>query len=577
MKDQASNLTDFISDLFSINFGESEIINGEELGVYNKCTFPTKSNVHLVVKPQPLTTDKVLRYRKVIDLVKLAKQHRIPLYPISCGKNWGYGTTSPMGSANVIVDLSNFNLIQEFDEISHQVTVEPGVTQQQLYDYLKQHGDQYLMDATGAPTTSSIVGNTLECGFGHSSIAERSKNVLNLTLLIPGDESTDPELKSSSLIGTYDQENDFKRIMNLGPDFTQLAMQSNYFITVNMTISLKMKPEAFCAYFIDLSSEQFPHYITLARRLRNLGVIHSASHIGNKHKAIQMAVKHYPYDELNNTTPLNDEYINTICQYYGLADWTVSGAFYGTKERVKADMTVLKSKVAALGAKVMFIDDRRIDKIEKAATFLTEKWLGKKLVSVLSSISPSLSVQFRKLAMLEDLKALYYLKKGVPTDHFVKTTFWRTKLETDAGELHNPNDDRTGFIWIAPCIPICPNKITKLESTIGRITQRYGFEPALSLTLLNERAAECVVSLSFNRLDPLEEENAMKCHKLILLECAKMGAYVYRLSTESAQINIAEFLQQEHERLDLKNTFDPLNIIAPGKYRNIFVSDKFTL
>jgi 4-cresol dehydrogenase (hydroxylating) len=569
MREQASDLAPFISDLVSRNFDQVEVIQGEALEPYNKCTFPTKNKVLLVIKPKPTSLDKQDRYRKIIDVVEMAKKHLVHIYPISCGKNWGYGSTSPMGTAIVILDLSLFNLIQEFDDVSHQVCVEPGVTQQQLYDFLKQNGDLYLMDSTGAPTTSSIVGNTLECGFGHSSIAERSKNVLNLTLLIPGSESNEPELMSSSLIGTYDQTNSFKRIMNLGPDFTQLAMQSNYFVTLNMTISLKMKPDAFCAYFIDLNTEQFPHYIALARRLRNLGVIHSASHIGNKHKAIQMAVKHYPYDELNNTTPLSEDYIKNICDYYGLADWTVSGAFYGTKERVKADMNALKSEVATLGAKVMFIDDRRLEKINKLASFLNQNKLGKSLVSLISKVSPTLSVPFRKLGMLEDLKALYHLKKGVPTDHFVKTTFWRTKLDGSNSDLSNPNDDRTGFIWIAPCVQICPTRISKLEKTIATITRRYGFEPALSITLLNERAAECVVSLSFNRLNENEEKNAMKCHEEILLECAKIGAYVYRLSTESAEVNIARFLQQDHKKMDLKNVFDPMDIIAPGKYRGI--------
>jgi 4-cresol dehydrogenase (hydroxylating) len=175
--------------------------------------------------------------------------------------------------------------------------------------------------------------------------------------------------------------------------------------------------------------------------------------------------------------------------------------------------------------------------------------------------------------MLDDLKALYQLKKGVPTDHFVKTTYWRTKLDDGDSDFSNPNDGKTGFIWIAPCTPICPTRISELENTICYITQRYGFEPALSITLLNERAAECVISLSFNRLDMREEASAMKCHEEILVECAKIGAYVYRLSTESASINIGGFLEQEHARLDLKNVFDPLNIIAPGKYRSIFVSE----
>lgn len=565
---------EFIQALLQNTLVTDEIINGQELHNYNQNTFSSKQVIALVIKPIPLSVDANIRYIKILSIIECAKEHKVSLYPISKGKNWGYGSMAPMGDSNVILDLSNFSLIQNFDEVTHQVMVEPGVSQQQLYEFLKENGDKYIMDATGAPVESSIMGNTLECGFGHSTIAERSKNVLNCTFAVPWGENKRTQLLSSGLIGTRDHQHQFNRIMNLGPDASGLALQSNYFVTLTMTIALKLKPEAFCAYFIDLTDKQFPEYIELARELRSLGVVHSASHIGNKHKAIQMALKKYPYKEANNITPLPQFIVDRVSKEYGLADWTVSGAFYGTEERVSADKAVLKKRVAALGAKPMFIDDAKLQSIIGLSSFLKKNTIGKALVRLLSKVSNSLEVQFNKLNMLEDLGALYHLKKGKPTNHFIKTTFWRTRdVVTKEAENLDPNDGKTGFIWIAPCTPISADRVSLLVSIVNRATNSFKFEPAMSITLLNERAAECVISISFDRTNTEEEMRAMKCHQKILEESAKSGYYVYRLSSESSKTNLSSYLEQQHERLDLKQVFDPCNIIASGKYRNIYVSE----
>src|SRR5271169_6613745 len=74
-----------------------------------------------------------LRPRSVDDvraIVTIADDHSIPLYPISIGNNWGYGTAIPARDGCVILDLSGLDRIVEMDPELGLVTVEPGVTQQ---------------------------------------------------------------------------------------------------------------------------------------------------------------------------------------------------------------------------------------------------------------------------------------------------------------------------------------------------------------------------------------------------------------------------------------------------------------
>ena len=63
----------------------------------------------------------------------------MPIYPISTGKNWGYGSRVPLHDG-VLVDLGRMNRIVDFDEELAYVTIEPGVTQRQLHAFLQERG-----------------------------------------------------------------------------------------------------------------------------------------------------------------------------------------------------------------------------------------------------------------------------------------------------------------------------------------------------------------------------------------------------------------------------------------------------
>jgi 4-cresol dehydrogenase (hydroxylating) len=52
---------------------------------------------------------------QVQAIVRIASRHRIPLFPISTGKNFGYGGPSPNLHGSVIVDLKRMNRVIEVD------------------------------------------------------------------------------------------------------------------------------------------------------------------------------------------------------------------------------------------------------------------------------------------------------------------------------------------------------------------------------------------------------------------------------------------------------------------------------
>ena len=114
-------------------------------------TFATSSRVLAILRPG--------NRDHVQEIVRTANRHRVPLYPFSTGKNWGYGSRVPARDG-VLVDLGRMNRIVAFDEQLAYVTIEPGVTQRQLYAYLQERGSRLWMDATGASPDCSVIGNT---------------------------------------------------------------------------------------------------------------------------------------------------------------------------------------------------------------------------------------------------------------------------------------------------------------------------------------------------------------------------------------------------------------------------------
>ena len=104
---------------------------------------------------------------QVQQIVRIANKHRIPLYPISTGRNLTYGGSAPTLSGSVIVDLKRMNRILEVDEDRHFAVVEPGVSYFDLYNYITERGLKVMLDVPD-PGWGSPIGNSLDHGVGYT-------------------------------------------------------------------------------------------------------------------------------------------------------------------------------------------------------------------------------------------------------------------------------------------------------------------------------------------------------------------------------------------------------------------------
>ena len=91
---------------------------------------------------------------EVQGILKIANRYKLPLWTVSTGKNMGYGCATPASSGQMILDMKRMNRIIQIDAELGTALVEPGVTYQDLHDYLEANNLPYWLDV---PTVGPIV------------------------------------------------------------------------------------------------------------------------------------------------------------------------------------------------------------------------------------------------------------------------------------------------------------------------------------------------------------------------------------------------------------------------------------
>src|SRR6478736_5915485 len=94
---------------------ENVITSRQDLGAAETGTFATGRRIPAIVRPESR--------REVEECLRLATRKRVPVYPISSGRNWGYGSRVPTSDNCVLLDLGRMNRIVDFDERLGYVTV----------------------------------------------------------------------------------------------------------------------------------------------------------------------------------------------------------------------------------------------------------------------------------------------------------------------------------------------------------------------------------------------------------------------------------------------------------------------
>lgn len=169
---------------------------------------------------------------EVSALVRCAAADGRRLFPYSTGRNWGMGSGVPATDENIVVDLGGMNRIRSLDLENGFAVVEPGVTQAQLAEELRE--TPWLLNVTASCADTSVLGNALERGDG--SVRSRVHDVVGLEAVMP-----DGSVITTGGLDTWGRY----RGRVAGPDLTGAFVQHNLGIVTAMAIALVPRPQAF--------------------------------------------------------------------------------------------------------------------------------------------------------------------------------------------------------------------------------------------------------------------------------------------------------------------------------------------
>ena len=443
---------------------------------------------------------------EVQAIVRIANHYRQPLWTVSTGKNLGYGSATPATPGQMVLDLKRMNRILNVDPDLATALVEPGVTYQQLQDYLDEHKIPLWLDVPTIGPIASPVGNTLDRGVGYTPYGDHFTFQCGMEVVLPNGDVMRTGMGSIKNSTTWQA---FK--WGYGPYVDGLFTQSNFGICTKMGMWLMPKPPCYKPFMI-----RHAEMSDVARIVEAMRPLRVASLIPNVNlmmgAAYQLAMFNRRSDVWQGEGSATDEAVKKAAKANDLGMWNTYFALYGTDESVAAIEPIVRGALTASGGEV-----------------LTEKEMG-----------------------------------GNPWFHH-HATLMRGGLNLDEIGLARWKGNGGGLAWFAPVAPAKGDETARQTALAKEILGKYGFDYTAAYAI-GWRELHHIIALLFDKTDPAEEQKADTCYREMVTRFGEQGWASYRTGVPSMDLVAAQYGQvnRDFNKL-LKNAIDPKGILAPGK------------
>jgi 4-cresol dehydrogenase (hydroxylating) len=514
------------------------LTHASRLTPYRQNTIATGRRILAALRPEDT--------EQVVAAVRIAADYKLPLYPVSTGHNWGYGSASPVLDDCVIVDLSRMTRIDASAIELGIVTVEPGVTQSMLRHFLDEQALPFLVPVHGGGPTCSLVGNALERGYGITPYADHFGAVTALEAVLPNGEIYRSGLSD---LGAPIVDRAFK--WGIGPYLDGLFSQGGFGIVTRMSIALAPIPERVETFFFGVRDHsEITEAVTAVRDvLRAVDAVTGSINLMNRRRVLSM-MEPYPAEQVGPEGILPEPIVAALADRSKVLAWTGIGALYGPTRVVKAARSEIRKRLKAVAKRLIFITPRFVGRTKYLLQHLPRQG-GQRIWNYVSTLDKSLK-----------------LIAGTPSEIALPLAYWKsgTRPEPNSDQPLNPDADGCGLIWYSPLVPMIPEQVRDYVEMVDRVCRAHGIEPLITLTSLSDRCFDSTVPILFNRNHPEEAERAYHCHRALLNEGQALGCVPYRSSIQTMDWFVSA--DHPHWRLvrQLKTSVDPEGLIAPGRY-----------
>ncbi|KAI1469086.1 putative vanilly-alcohol oxidase [Daldinia caldariorum] len=460
---------------------------------------------------------------EVQQVVLWANKYHIPIFPISMGRNLGYGGAAPRVRGSVLVDLGRrMNKILDISPEDYTCLLEPGVSFFALYEAIKAKGYDHLWIDVPDVGGGSVIGNTVDRGVGYTPYGDHWACHSGLEVVLP----TGEVIRTG--MGALPGNNTWQTFpYGFGPYSDGIFSQSNFGIVTKMGMTLMPNPGGHEGFIYTFQKEEdLDQLIEIIRPLRISNILENVAQL--RHVTQTIAVRGRPRtDFYKGEGTIPDNIVHEVAATLPIGDhtWVYYGMSYGPPHIRQYKLSII---------------DTEFKKVPGARR-----------------INPS----------------------TLPQDEY----FWaRDRIASGTPELEElrwvnwmPNGAHIAF---SPVSPIRGTDATKLFELAKCRHKEFGVDlfPAFCVGL---REMHLIVELVYDRADPKRRKDVLDCLRYMVDDAAACGYGEYRthlvlMDQVAGTYNWNDgALMKFHEKL--KDALDPNGIMAPGrcgiwpkKYRN---------
>ncbi len=443
---------------------------------------------------------------QVQAILAVANRYKLPLWPISTGKNMGYGMATPASSGQMILDLKRMNRILDFDAELGTILVEPGVTYQQIHDYIEDNNLPYWLDVPTVGPIVSMVGNTLERGVGYTPYGDHFFMQCGMEVVL-----ADGTILKTGM-GSIENGNTWQAFKwGYGPYLDGIFTQSNFGIVTKLGMWLMPKPPVYKPFMVRSPNVEDVAAITdTIRPFRMNNLIPNGVLIMGALYQMSMFNRRSDLWDGEGVIPL--EVIKRHARANDIGMWNTFYALYGTEEMIAAMEPILTNAFEATGSEV-----------------LTEAEMGGN-------------------PYFEHNKTL--MRGGMTLEEKGLVRWWGK-----AG----------GAVAFAPVAPAKGAETRGQTALATEIMNKWGFDYAPAYAV-GGRELHHIIFLMFDKGDDEHSAKAEKCMEEMITRFGEQGWAAYRSSVSTMDLVAQQYGDANREvNARIKQALDPNHIIAPGK------------
>lgn len=536
---KSSLLPEIVIEELLSELGDSGVVwESDGLELIVRTCIPYQKIPNVVVFPTSV--------EQVQSIVRIAVKYRMPIWPVSTGKNWGYGEKTACYSGGITMILERMNQILQVNEELGYAVIEPGVTYRQLNDYLKSNHPSLWTDSAGTTQYASVLGNALDKGRGLTPYADHFGSLCGMDVVLP-----DGSLLETG--GGSQGNNQVKHVYKwgVGPYLDGLFAQSNLGIVVRAGIWLMPAPEFFdwAVFEYSAPNDQFGPFIDDLRRLVFRGVIRSHPHLANDF-AMMCILSQYPHELLGENRCLSESAMRLWRKQHGVAQWTFGCGLYGSSSEIRFQKSAIKSSLSRYG-RVQFL-----------GAIVKNNWYGR----LLRWLAPSINRLLGKSdAFIDALIPGVNLFRGIPTDHFVRQVYFKSHQQKPVDHI-DPARDQCGLLWIGPVVPFTSAHVIHALNLAKNVFIHHEFDFFVEIIVESPRAIILLVGVFYERKNSADADRARAWYKEMRSIFLENGYPPYRTTTMSMPDSLKENPVADNFLQSIKTAVDPFNLVAPGRY-----------